>query len=81
MGVIPCITFSGQTPQIHNPDAVFSNKEPTPSKVAVLTFYLSIIFCVIGSIVVVGGFFLDNVSKVSFTKNIKDRCNPFDSAP
>jgi hypothetical protein len=45
--IVKCITFSGQTQSIRNPATVFSNKGPTPSKVAVVTFYLSVIFCVI----------------------------------
>jgi hypothetical protein len=72
--IVKCITFSGQTQSIRNPATVFSNKGPTPSKVAVVTFYLSVIFCVIGSIIVVRSFFLNNVSKVS--QNIQSALQP-----
>jgi hypothetical protein len=72
--IVKFITFSGQTPSIRNPATVFSNKGPTPSKVAVVTFYLSVIFCVIGSIIVVRSFFLNNVSKVS--QNIQSALQP-----
>ena len=35
---------------------------PSPSKVAVLLYYVSCVFCVIGTILVVRSFFLKNVS-------------------
>ena len=44
------------------PAGRYSPRSPTPSKVAVVFFYLSVAFCMIGCIMIVRAFFLKNVS-------------------
>ena len=48
---------------VHNtPAGRFSREAPQPSKVAVLLYYLSCVFCMIGTIMTIRSFFLTNVS-------------------
>ena len=43
------------------PPGSFAGDAPTPSKLAVLLFYISCVLCVLGTILVVRSFFLNHV--------------------
>jgi len=48
------------------PAGVFAGGAPKPSKLAVLLYYISCSFCVLGIILVVRGFFIKHVRSLNF---------------
>ena len=60
---------SGVAPAHRSQPGSFASDAPTPSKVAVLLFYISCSFCVLGIILVVRSFFIRDVSFFFFFFN------------